>query len=310
MKLSFIIPSYNAAAYLMACLDSIYSLDIKEYGREVIVVNDGSEDNTAALLEEYRLKHDDIVVITQENSGLSMARNAGIDKATGDYVCFVDADDILRNVDVSAVLSVLTRGIDVVSIDMVERNECGKVYPYRRYITPYNKVFCPAKHFMKGRNLMPCAVTYLYRKAFLDSNNLRFLPGVYHEDEEFTPRVFALAKSFYAVPVVLYERILRKESITTTTDKGKQQKKLRDMVAILRRLDIFAHENEERFEAMKCKLSYLTVDILRLLLREKHDREFRNEILRELKIMGYFPLPWRWNYKYIAFNILTRYFLV
>jgi len=95
--ISFVIPAYNAAPYLSACLDSIYSLalDLRLY--EVVAIDDGSTDDTARILAEYAGKHENMHCFYQKNQGQSVARNLGIEKATGDYLYFVDADDTLSD---------------------------------------------------------------------------------------------------------------------------------------------------------------------------------------------------------------------
>ena len=93
MKLSIIVPVYNTERYLPECLDSLLAQQWKDL--EIICVNDGSPDNSAAVLSEYERKDPRIQVISQENKGLSGARNSGLRAASGDYVCFVDSDDLL-----------------------------------------------------------------------------------------------------------------------------------------------------------------------------------------------------------------------
>lgn len=98
MKLSIIVPMYNVEHYLRQCLDSIYKLDKIE--KEVILVNDGSKDETLEIAKEYGEKYREITtVIDQHNSGLSITRNKGLEKAKGDYIYFFDGDDFL-NVDI------------------------------------------------------------------------------------------------------------------------------------------------------------------------------------------------------------------
>ena len=89
--ISFIVPAYNVEPYLKECLDSIVRLNMRGQGWEIIVVNDGSTDGTAALLADYSKSHAEVSVITQENLGLSAARNVGMRHARGKYVCFVDS---------------------------------------------------------------------------------------------------------------------------------------------------------------------------------------------------------------------------
>lgn len=303
--LSFIIPAYNAEPYLKECLDSIGRLNMRGRGFEVIVVNDGSTDGTAELLDAYAKTHAGVVVLTQENRGLSAARNAGMRQANGKYVCFVDADDHIYAAQPP--LDVLEKqDIDIVGVNVLQKDGMGKRMPYRRYVPIYQKVYMPARMFMQGRNLMPCVVAYFFRKEFLEQGNMAFTEGIYHEDEDFTVRAFAKAASFMAVNVDWYERLLHLESITTTTNVEKQQKKLRDLVKVLRKLDGLAQSDPALQKCMQYKLDYLAVDMLRLLLRQRQPKAFRQEITSAMRTQGYFPLRWHWEWKYLLFNLYTQ----
>ena len=90
-KVSIIIPVYNDEIYVKRCLDSLVNLTLKDI--EIIVVDDGSTDNTPAILKEYSKKDARIKIITQENSKQGAARNNGIKNSTGEYISFVDSDD-------------------------------------------------------------------------------------------------------------------------------------------------------------------------------------------------------------------------
>lgn len=91
LKISVIIPVYNTAKYLPRCLDSV--LQNTYQNLEVICINDGSTDNSADILEEYVRKDSRVTAISQQNTGVSSARNVGLDQATGEYIAFVDSDD-------------------------------------------------------------------------------------------------------------------------------------------------------------------------------------------------------------------------
>lgn len=90
-KVSIIVPVYNVENYLRKCLDSLINQTLKNI--EIICINDGSTDNSLSILEEYASKDERIIVINQENAGVSSARNRGLEIATGEYIAFVDADD-------------------------------------------------------------------------------------------------------------------------------------------------------------------------------------------------------------------------
>ena len=93
MKLSIIIPVYNVERYLRQCLDSCLDQDIPKTEYEIIIVNDGSPDNSQVIINEYALLYDNICVINKSNGGLSTARNAGLSIAKGNLIWFVDSDD-------------------------------------------------------------------------------------------------------------------------------------------------------------------------------------------------------------------------
>lgn len=94
-KISVIIPVYNAEKYLAETLDSVLNQTFTDF--EVIAVNDGSTDNSLNILNEYGNKDSRIKIFSNSNSGVSTARNTGIEKASGEYICFIDADDLIAS---------------------------------------------------------------------------------------------------------------------------------------------------------------------------------------------------------------------
>lgn len=115
MKISIIIPAYNSEKTLFRCLQSIYLQDAQEVIKEVIVINDGSKDNTAGVVLEFKKKYAKIRLIEKENGGVSSARNAGLKVATGKYVLFCDSDDELTE----DCCGVLYNAMEVSTCDMV-----------------------------------------------------------------------------------------------------------------------------------------------------------------------------------------------
>ena len=94
-KISVIIAAYNAEEYLSETMDSIFLQTMDNSDYEVIVVNDGSSDNTLSILNSYKANYSNLTIIDKENGGPSSARNAGLDIAQGEYVFFFDSDDLL-----------------------------------------------------------------------------------------------------------------------------------------------------------------------------------------------------------------------
>ena len=203
--ISVVVPVYNVEDYVKRCLDSLVMQTMTAI--EVLVVDDGSTDGSGAICDEYAARYDTIQVLHKPNGGLSDARNYGLARATGEYVLFVDSDDYLEPDACEALLAETGAG----DVDMVigraalekpsaamQRFEtvaaqlaCHRVYTGKEYL-----IGC-----LSGGALRVEAWRSLYRRAFLQQNDLHFQKGIMHEDEEFTPRALLAAQK-----VVLSDR--------------------------------------------------------------------------------------------------------
>lgn len=214
--LSFIVPAYNAAPYLRKCLDSIMAQQNEHtHSFEIIVVNDGSVDATPHICQQFADEHAGslpITIIHQENKGLSEARNAGIAQAKGEYVWCVDADDWLLPNALDKVFGKITAcHPDVIHFKRVigDGNKIVKTFPDYK---------CPdllaGKYFLNRYYITPCAQFYVMRKEFLMCHSLKFYPGIFFEDTEFTPRMLFFAKKMVVIDESLYYIYLSPNSIT------------------------------------------------------------------------------------------------
>ena len=128
MLLSFIIPAYNVEKYIVACLDSCLAQGIDDM--EVIVVDDGSTDDTPALLHEYAQQHPCVKVFHQKNQGQSVARNLAIEKATGEYIYMVDSDDKMMEGKVLPIDTMQSGKYDIIGVQVMYRLEDGTQRPW------------------------------------------------------------------------------------------------------------------------------------------------------------------------------------
>ncbi|MCQ2301566.1 MAG: glycosyltransferase [Bacteroidales bacterium] len=229
MKLSIIIPAYNVEQFLPKCLDSIFEQNCSDF--EVVVVNDGSNDGTLALLEGYAGKHSNLNVITQDNAGMSTARNRGLEVAQGEYVMFVDSDDWLCDNALSSLYPYLN-GEDVVCFNAKKYVEDKDVFVENNRPFP-NRVMSGWDYFNNQR-LIPAEIHFVcvwqraYRREFLDANNLRFADGILRaEDDLFSTMVMYHAKSVKAVDLCCYVYRIRQSSITTTVNINRWYDSLR-----------------------------------------------------------------------------------
>lgn len=175
--ISVIIPVYNASSYLRQCVDSVLG---QSYGNiEVILVNDGSTDDSGKICGDYALADSRVRVITQSNRGVSVARNVGLDAAQGDWIAFADADDVYLDGAFGALASLMSRYDCDMAVGSSIRLEKGQRYVECR--------FGDALHESPMMELGHYALWgYLFKRTLIDQWNLRFREGLrYSEDRVF-----------------------------------------------------------------------------------------------------------------------------
>ncbi len=178
--LSVIVPVYNAAPWLARCLDSICAQTYRNL--EILCVNDGSPDNSAEILAEYAAKDSRIKVFTQENAGLSAARNTALEHATGEWVTGVDSDDYLAPGVYERAVACLGDGVDMVFFGVRYVDEEGRELP----ANPYFELPAAGVYEMTPElagQLNACFWSKLWRRSLIEENKLRFPHGLVHEDE-------------------------------------------------------------------------------------------------------------------------------
>lgn len=235
MKFSIVVPIYNVEQYLEQCLESLQAQDCKDY--EVICVNDGSTDGSREILTQWESHYPQMRVIDRENGGLSAARNTGLKAATGNYVVFVDSDDWVEPTMLSTLDTTLGNEDMVCFACRKNDSEKNDTLPTEQSDgwSYYNR------HALEAR-VVPfvCVWQRCYRRELLVENNLFFLEGILHEDNEFTPRAFLKAKSIKVIPDVLYNYRVRPNSIMTS--RGIKSKE--SLITIGNKLsELFSHES-------------------------------------------------------------------
>ncbi len=217
MRFSIIIPVYNVEKYLSKCLDSVLTQSFT--GWEAICVNDGSTDGSGAILEEYAKQNSQFTVIAQANGGLSAARNTGLEAAKGDYVLFLDSDDWLET-DALQIISANLQDEDLLCFSGRRYFEENRQYEDADQLVEEssNKGWdYYSQNALKPRRFaFVCVVLRCYKRRFLLDNGLYFKPGLYHEDNLFTPLVCFFAHKTRVIPDVLYDYRVRGKSIMTS----------------------------------------------------------------------------------------------
>ena len=185
MFISFIVPVYNAEMYLEECLDSLLKQDLTYSEYEIICVNDGSTDKSLELLCEYKKRYSNIRVIDKQNSGVSSARNTGLDVARGEYVWFIDADDFIS----CNILKMLSGHLADAKTEVLQFG----TYTLQDELSPTEKKLYESGELKPKSFANNVFVTRsIFKKAFLKQNGITFYTELsYSEDKVFVSEVLS-----------------------------------------------------------------------------------------------------------------------
>ena len=220
MKISIIIPAWNVEKYIVKCIDSC--LRLRGADIDIIVINDGSTDNTLKKISDNFGNLTNLKVYTTENHGLSAARNYGIKKATGDYIIFLDADDWLRT-DLNHLIGneAVFDNLDVLFFccQMIDEMDEYRLYPNKPFPVDFGiytgeDIFRISSDKYAGSGFFHFAWLGVYKRSFLLENNISFLDGVVYEDYDFWFKVLRNANRIRYSYRICYAYRLRNASIT------------------------------------------------------------------------------------------------
>lgn len=251
MKLSIIIPIYNVEKYLAKCVDSVIDGDCSDY--EIVLVNDGSPDGSAAIAQDYCERYPGLIrLISQANGGLGAARNTGLEAAQGEYLLFLDSDDTLAPGAVSEMLEALGDGPDVLIFDLVSVDETGRVLE-RIPGSPREGCFSlreePALLFAP-----PNACGKLWKRCLFMDSGIRFPSRVWYEDLATTPKLLAEAGSIRSLRRSWYRYLLRPGSIMNSSSLERN----REIVSAVD--SVLAYFREKGLaEAYRQELEYMAI---------------------------------------------------
>ena len=218
-KVSIIVPIYNVEKYLSKCIESILSQTYKNI--EIILVDDGSPDNSPQICDEYAKKDDRIIVIHKANGGVSSARNAGLDIATGKYIGFVDPDDYIMN-DIGEIINILGKSNYDIAISGYNRvDEDGNILKevkWKQCIINEYEIIKNIFDYRKGLGIRPSVWNKIFTKKSI--GELKFREDLHiSEDLEFLVRYLSTPKLGILIPDIYYNNVRRNSSVTNNGGK-------------------------------------------------------------------------------------------
>lgn len=281
MKISIIIPVYNVALYLNECLDSI--LNQGDSSIEIFLINDGSTDNSESICNEYVSKYDFITLINQPNSGQSAARNAGLKRATGDYIWFIDSDDWITQDSLKVLRNHLTQSdVDMFafcfknSIDGVASDSEWNHYETIATCSPI-EFLATTKYFFTSPWLR------VFKSTFLKQNNITFVETIFHEDDFFNYQSLNVAQKIQKIPDVLYYYRILPNSNMRTLNYDVILKRINSLFFIIDNLKTFQNLDVNYLEKRKIAyFNYITATAEKYC-KSNVDFALKIRLIKELK---------------------------
>lgn len=316
-KVSVIVPVYNTAQYLRDCIDSLVNQTYKNI--EIIVVNDGSKDNSLEIINEYASKYPNIILINQENKGYSGARNVALEKVTGDYVGFVDSDDYIAPDMFQKLMSAAQNSsADIVSCSFFrvfnEKDSIIQVFDSNKFYFDLlshkrdNDLKCTLKNY--GELLLDDAFVWnrIYKTKMLKDNNIVFPDDIFFGEDTYFHRnaLYAANNIAYIKEPLYYYRQGRIGAQTTLTD-------IRNMSFIKNCENLYKIASKYNLESSNSWLNHLTLSLCATgyerIAKEYKDEYYTNTVnliksLDERFIISY---P---DCKNAALSVKMRYFIL
>jgi glycosyltransferase involved in cell wall biosynthesis len=287
MNLSVIIPIFNVEKYVEKCVNSLLNNDLKINEYEIIIVDDGSKDNSLFIVNELAKQHSNIKIISQKNKGLGGARNTGINNSIGEYLLFLDSDDwYLPNTLKNCITIANKHNLEILEFAAQGIAPNGKIV-FNSINTTKERILTGVAYYNSIRYLNS-ACNKLYKRSFLVNNNLLFLEKIYIEDFEFNTRVFYCAKRVMATDFLVAQFLQSENSITRNNDFSKKEKVINDFIQIIQITNdlyknptVFIDESSKLF--FQERLSFLVTTLFFQLLKYKTTYSYKNKIKKQIK---------------------------
>ena len=304
LKLSIIVPVYNVEEYLERCILSLLEQDLPKSDYEIIVVNDGSTDNSYEIANKLAQEHDNIVLISQENKGLSGARNTGLRYVRGKYLLFVDSDDFFTPNSIGKLLEIAeSDALDLCFFQTVfERS--GGIHNYGEGQKFDNYKVYNGEYLVLNGMHISSVWQNLYLSSFLFKTGITFYEGIIHEDIDFNYRLYPLAKKVMFTDLYCYHYCVYRESILRTKSPEKIKYLLESdfcvVSSILKETKTGYSKEIQALYRRQCN-SIIISNLIRILKEDCFTLGMKRECLTTAKQKGVYPIVGKTNSRITSF---------
>ena len=297
-KVSIIVPIYNTEKYIKECLESIIKQTYRNI--EIIIINDGSTDNSEDIIEQYKDKDSRINIIKQKNLGVSYSRNIGINAATGDYIMFVDSDDIIIENYIEQMMDILKKDkLDIIKSSYKKFNNNTSIYTNVSFFKENYKIINKNeinKLFIKTTNFNSSCMQIINKKI-IDNNNVRFDINIgFAEDFLFTYKIFLLSNK---IGYINNNGYLCRENNESSSRTGQINKQIKNCTDTIKAYNILYNKqnNQEVSNKILLHITYL--------IRSRSVKHINYNNFKE-KLLNFYNTEIWINFKKNKFNIKSK----
>ncbi|MFG0738675.1 glycosyltransferase [Proteus terrae] len=299
-QLSIVVAVYNGDKFLSKFFNGLECIKLKNW--ELILVNDGSKDNSLKILQEWKERFPQVTIIDQENQGVSVARNVGFNISKGQYIVFPDIDDVIHN-------NMYDRMINIAKDDNLDVLTCNGNYIYEdgrpsRPIFPSNRL--RSTEVLTGPQWLEMAlnskkflhVTWLnmYRREFLLSHGYYFEPGLHHQDIPWTTETLLTAKRVKYIDERYYDYFIHSESVSHKTPNDTiHVRTIHNYMKILEMLDAINQKHKEATKNINACYWQIAKEGLGIIhsIGSIQSIEIKKQIVKEFFDRGIWTLIWQ-----------------
>lgn len=292
MKFSLIIAIYNVEKYLDDCLISVCNQNLSSNEYEIICINDGSTDRSLKIIEKYQATSTNIKIINQKNKGVSSARNAGLKAATGEYIWFIDGDDMIVANCLKQLYEILLKNnLNILCFNYLTIDE---TYPYKQLVTP---IYIDDE-IIDAVEYIPSLWQKVFKRDILTTEFYDHL--IYGEDDEFVFPLILLNMPIKEYNKVFYYYRQRSESITHKNTYEINQLRIENTLwrikHFLEQRDFYNQfKNKKQIELIHTYEYNLYAVILINLAKMKPNSKQQISYFNELRALGVYPYPIQWK---------------
>lgn len=297
MKVSLIIALYNTEKYIEKCIQSVLDSPLPKADYEIIVINDGSTDNSQVNVEKLieANPNTNIQLINKENGGQSSARNLGFAIAKGQYIFCLDSDDYINGDNFFEALDyAIKNDLDMLPIKFNMVDEVGKILSIK---DTYNSIgIISGTAFLNRFVISGAMARYFYKSSVIKENNLRLIEGIYHEDEEFVIKFLIYVKKISYQKHDVYNYMVRVDSTINNKNMEHRVKLIYDIIVVIEKISDFILDNidnKKLINGLYKKREQLIISIFIRMFKEKFSKKDKQQVLYLLKTKNYLPIRLR-----------------